>query len=91
MLYQNTYSRVIECQSGEFLQELIRRNLFGESKLVDLYGWSRMIRQSGLPDPLLNQFIESAEVGRPAILRVALRLHWVVLDGCNMGQELLVE
>jgi len=58
---------------------------------VDLDSWSRMIQQSGLPDPLLDQFVQSSKIGRPAVLIVALRLHWVVLEGCDLSQELLVD
>ena len=50
-----------------------------------------VIQQSVLPYPLLDQFVENAEVGRPAIVRVTLYLHSVVLEGCDLGQELLVE
>ena len=50
-----------------------------------------MIQQSGLLDLLLNQFVESVEIERHAVLRVTLRLHWVALEGCDLGQELLVK
>ena len=63
-----------------FFRELVLLDLFGERKLVDLHGWSRVIQQSGLPDPLLDQFIESEKVGRPTVLKVGFRLHWVVLE-----------
>jgi len=39
----------------------------------------------------LDQFIESAEVRRPTVLRVALWLNWIILKGFDLGQELLVE
>jgi len=58
---------------------------------VDFSGWSKATQRSGLSNPLLDQFVEDAEVGRHAILRVALRLHLIVLRGCDLGQELLVE
>ena len=92
MLYRITYLRVvIEYQSGERLWELALLDLFGEERLVDLGSRSRVIQQYCLSDPLLDQFVEGAEVRRPAVLRAALHLHWVVLEGRDLSQELLVE
>ena len=45
--------------------------------------------QLGLHDPLLDQLVESMEIGRPVALGVALSLCRVVLEG--MALELLVE
>ena len=50
-----------------------------------------MTQQCRLSNLLLDQFIQSAEVGKPVVLRVALRLHWIVLRGCDLGEEFLVE
>ena len=58
---------------------------------MDLGGWSKVTQQPSLSDSLLDQFVEGAEVRRPAILRVALQLHWIVLKGFDLGQKLLVE
>jgi len=58
---------------------------------MDLGGQSQVILSSGLVDTLLDQFIKSAEVRSLAVLGVTLRLRWITLKGCDMGQELLVE
>jgi len=41
-----------------------------EGRLMDFGSWSRVSKNSSLSDPLLDQFIEAAKVGRPAVLRV---------------------
>jgi len=51
---------------------------------VDLVSWSQLIQYSGLLDPLLDQFVESAEIGRTVVLGIALHLHWVVLQGLRL-------
>ena len=52
---------------------------------------SRVTQQSSLSDPLLDHFVKGAVVRKPAVFRVTLRLHWIVLKGSDLGQELLVE
>ena len=51
---------------------------------MDLVSWSQLIQYSGLLDPLLDQFVESAEIGRTVVLGIALHLHWVVLQGLRL-------
>ena len=58
---------------------------------MDLDGWNRVIRQLGLLDQLLDQLIKGPEVGRTVVVRVTLHLHWVILEGGDLGQKLLVE
>ena len=48
-----------------------------------------MTQHSDLSDPLLNQFVEGVRLRD--LLMVALRLHQIVLKGCELGQKLLVE
>ena len=57
---------------------------------MDLGGWSRVIKQSGLFDPLLDEFVEGTEVGRH-VLRINLRMHWIILKSYDLDKELLVE
>ena len=73
-----------------FLRELALLDLLGEGRLVDLGDRSRVSQKSGPSDPLLDQFIEGAEVGRPVVLKIAFRLYWIILKGCGLDQALLV-
>ena len=58
-----------------------------EEILVVGVGWSSSLASH----LLLNQFVESAEVRSPAVLRIALCLHYVVLEGGYLRHELLIE
>jgi len=44
-----------------------------------------------LLDPLLDQRVESMEVKRPVVLGIAIHLYCVILEGCDLSLELLVE
>jgi len=91
-LYQVTYSgAVVECWSGEVLRELALLDLLREGRPIDLDSWSTVTQQFGLSESLMDQFVEDVEVGRCVVLWVALQLHWIVLKGYSLGQELLVE
>ena len=49
------------------------------------------MRQLGLHDPLLDQLVESVEIRGPVALGVTFYLRRVVLEGCDLGLELLIE
>ena len=49
-------------------------------------GWS----SDSLHDPLLDQLIED-KIGRSVVLELTPSLCWIVLEGCDLGLELLVE
>ena len=50
-----------------------------------------MVQWLGLYDPLLDQLIEGKKIGRPIVSKLAPSLCWIVLEGCDLGLELLVE
>jgi len=52
--------------------------------------WDQVLRQLG-HDSFLDQFIEGMEISGPPALRIALCLRGVILEGCDLGLELLVE
>ena len=72
VLYRVTYPIVIECWSRELFRELVFFDLLGERRLVIIGGQIRVTQQYGLSDPLLDQLVKGAEVGRPIVLRVTL-------------------
>ena len=47
---------------------------------MDLGGQSRVVQQSGLPEPLLDPLVECAKVARFVVTGVALHLYWNVLE-----------
>jgi len=53
VLCRVTYSRV--AVNVRALRKLALLDLLGEGRLVDLGGWSKVTRQFGLFDPLLDQ------------------------------------
>jgi len=54
-------------------------------------GRDQVLRQLGLHDPLLDQFIEGMEIRGPHILSVAFFSRGVVLEGDDLSLELLIE
>ena len=51
--------------------------------------WVVGIRRFSLHDPLLNQLVEGMEIKRSIAIRFALNLCKVVLEGNDLGLELL--
>jgi len=50
-----------------------------------------VVQRLGLHDPLLNQLAEDKKIGRHVFLELVPGLCWIVLKGCGLGLELLVE
>jgi len=67
-------------------------DIFEERRVVDVSSWlDKVLRQLGLHDPFLDQLVEGMKTQGSVRLEVALCLCRVVLDGCDLGLELLVE
>ena len=44
-----------------------------------------------LHDPLLDELVEGKEIGRLVVLEFAPNLCWIVLEGYDLGLDLLVK
>jgi len=58
---------------------------------MDFYYQRWVAQRLGLHDPLLDDLIEGKEIRRPVILKLAPSLCLIVLEGCDLGLELLVD
>jgi len=54
-------------------------------------GRDQVLRQLGIDNPLLDQFIEGVEIRGSLVLGVAYCSHRVVLEGDDLSLKLLIE
>ena len=80
----------IEGESRDFLKNSLP-DVFGERRVMEVGSLNQALRQLGLHDLFLDQLIEGIKIQEPPALRIALRLRRVLLEGCDLGLELLVE
>ena len=50
-----------------------------------------MAQRLGLHDPLLDELVEGKKIGRPVVLELTPSICRIILEGCNLVLELLVE
>ena len=81
----------VEGESREFSQKLTLPDVLGEWRVVEASGWDQVLRQFSLHDPLQDQLIEGAENRGCSVLGIAFCPCGIVLEGCNLSLELLVE
>ena len=58
---------------------------------MDVSSWDQVLRQLSLHYPFLDQLVEGMDTWGSIALGVAFCLRRVVLEGCNLGLETLVE
>ena len=66
-------------------------NVFGERRVVEASEWDQVLRQFGLHDLLLDQLVKGVETRVSSVLGVIFSPCVVVLEGCDLSLELLVE
>ena len=84
-------SVVVKSESREFSRKFTLLDLFGEWRVVKAGSRDQVLRQLGLHDSPLDQVVEGMETRRFSALGIALCLSGVVLEGCDLSLDLLVE
>ena len=81
----------VESRSREFSRKFTFLDILGKRGVMEAGGWDHVLRQLGLHDPLLDQFIEGMENRGSPVLGIAFCSRRVVLEGDNLSLELLIE